>query len=573
MAHNAGSFAYLALLLVVPLTITAFATLRPVVATLVVYLGSVMFGPMLVDFDAPLVPPLDKESLPNLMIFICVCVTARREMKAARMGTGLDILVLGLVFCAAGTALTNTDLLQYGPTSLPGMATGDILSEGIRLFLLPVIPFLVARTLFRSTDDCKTLLKGLAIAGLLYTPFIVIEMRMSPQFHAWVYGFHQHDFSQTRREGGFRPMVFMAHGLAVAMLVLTSVIATITLAKAKVKYVKLPRMVPPLIQISILATIKSMGAFIYGCVAIPFAWFLKPKTQIRIAVFLACIAGFYPLLRATGLFPREQLVEWAASIEQDRARSLEFRFSNEDDLINKMLDRPLFGWGGFSRGHVFDPGQRRGHLGRGRRRGLGAQPQRDHRLHRHLRLAALPGDRRARRVGKLSPQDQPLLAGVALISTFYTLDLLPNGFFNQIPFFLAGALMGLSQGMSSQPAVRPEVARLQQALALLQQANLRARRGQPVPRASLQALRVRVDRSGRSCRRRRPVRSRSRAVRLVRSRRRSSRIATMMIPTKSPRPTPINVRFTRALRAARPTRRAARSPRSERARRCARART
>jgi hypothetical protein len=483
LAHNAGSFAYLALLLVVPLTITAFATLRPVVATLVVYLGSVMFGPMLVNFDAPLVPPLDKESLPNLMIFICVCVTARREMKAARMGTGLDILVLGLVFCAAGTALTNTDPLQYGPTSLPGMASGDILSEGIRLFLLPVIPFLVARTLFRSTEDCKTLLKGLAIAGLLYTPFIVIEMRMSPQFHAWVYGFHQHDFSQTRREGGFRPMVFMAHGLAVAMLVLTSVIATITLAKAKVKYLKLPRFVPPLLQVSILATIKSMGAFIYGCVAIPIAWFLKPKSQIRIAVFLACIAGFYPLLRATGLFPREQLVEWAASIEQDRARSLEFRFSNEDDLINKMLDRPLFGWGGFSRGHVFDPANgedisvvdggvvsvlsRSGIIGFIVTFGSLLYPV----------VAAL------RRVGKLSPQDQPLLAGVALLSTFYTVDLLPNGFFNQIPFFLAGALMGLSQGMSSQPAVRPELARLQQALALLQQANLRARPGQPVPRA------------------------------------------------------------------------------------------
>jgi hypothetical protein len=470
--------------LVVPLTIVAFATLRPAVATLVVYFGSVMFGPMLVNFDAPLIPPLDKESLPNLMIFICVLVTAKQQLKAARMGTGIDLLVFSMVLCAAGTAFTNTDTLQYGPTVLPAMASGDIPSEAIRLFLLPVIPFLVARALFRTTDDCRTLLKGLAIAGLVYTPFIIIEMRLSPQFHAWVYGFHQHDFSQTRRGGGFRPMVFMAHGLAVAMLVLTSVIATITLAKAKVKYLKLPRVVPPLVQSLILATIKSMGAFIYGCFAVPIAWFLKPKTQIRIAVILACITASYPLLRMTGIFPREQLVEWAASIEQDRARSLEFRFSNEDDLMNKMLERPLFGWGGYSRGHVFDPAN--GEDMSVVDGGMVSVLSRSGLVGFVVTFGALlyPVFAAFRRVSKLSPQDQPLLAGVALLSTFYTVDLLPNGFFNQIPFFLAGALMGLSQGMSSQPAVRPELARLQQALALLQQANARAaRRGQPVPRA------------------------------------------------------------------------------------------
>src|SRR5690349_3189313 len=42
-------------------------------------------------------------------------------------------------------------------------------------------------------------------------------MRLSPQLHVWLYGFHQHSFLQNERWGGYRPMVFMEHGLMVAM--------------------------------------------------------------------------------------------------------------------------------------------------------------------------------------------------------------------------------------------------------------------------------------------------------------------------------------------------------------------
>ena len=46
----------------------------------------------------------------------------------------------------------------------------------------------------------------------------MFEARLSPQLHSRLYGFTQHDFLQTvRGDYTYRPMVFMQHGLAVAM--------------------------------------------------------------------------------------------------------------------------------------------------------------------------------------------------------------------------------------------------------------------------------------------------------------------------------------------------------------------
>ena len=50
---------------------------------------------------------------------------------------------------------------------------------------------------------------------MIYVPLCLFEIKMSPQLHQLVYGYHQHGFDQTIRLGGFRPMVFMQHGLAV----------------------------------------------------------------------------------------------------------------------------------------------------------------------------------------------------------------------------------------------------------------------------------------------------------------------------------------------------------------------
>ncbi len=41
-------------------------------------------------------------------------------------------------------------------------------------------------------------------------------------------------------------------------------------------------------------------------------------------------------------------------VGESRADSLDFRFDNDDFLIAKARQRPMFGWGGWSRNRVFD---------------------------------------------------------------------------------------------------------------------------------------------------------------------------------------------------------------------------
>lgn len=62
----------------------------------------------------------------------------------------------------------------------------------------------------------------LVIAGLIYTVPMLYEIRMSPQLHTIFYGYFPHSFGQQARGGGFRPVVFMGHGLLVGFLRLSS---------------------------------------------------------------------------------------------------------------------------------------------------------------------------------------------------------------------------------------------------------------------------------------------------------------------------------------------------------------
>jgi hypothetical protein len=54
----------------------------------------------------------------------------------------------------------------------------------------------------------------------------------------------------------------------------------------------------------------------------------------------------------------------------------------------------------------------------------------------------------------VDPRARKVVDVMALIVALHALDLVPNGLFTQMPFFLAGALAGLSQGIGG-PRQRP----------------------------------------------------------------------------------------------------------------------
>jgi len=229
------------------------------------------------------------------------------------------------------------------------------------------LPYFVARVYFSDLQGLNTLGIMVFVGGLLYIPFCLEEMIMSPQLHRLTYGFHQHSFLQSMRGEGFRPMVYMDHGLMVAMWMVSASMLGLWLSYSGVipkKWSILPygdflRKFPLwLLLATLLVTtmlMKSTGALtllMLGLITLYFS--NKWKTTIIILLLLV-IPPTYMMTRATGLWSGENLpILVAEKISEERAQSLQFRFDNENILVEKALDGTFFGWGGWNRSRVFD---------------------------------------------------------------------------------------------------------------------------------------------------------------------------------------------------------------------------
>ena len=183
---------------------------------------------------------------------------------------------------------------------------------------------------------------------------MLLEVRLSPQLHRWIYGFFPHSFAQMMREGGFRPVVFMGHGLLVAIFT-----ALCALAAAVHYRLKKPMFgAPPIALLGfillLLVICKSMGALMLGLIGVAALMFLNLRLiNFGTAAVLVLVIS-YPVLSFADLFPHDWLVEQAAKANEERADSLSFRFNNEEALLGRALEKPWFGWGGYGRARYDD---------------------------------------------------------------------------------------------------------------------------------------------------------------------------------------------------------------------------
>jgi hypothetical protein len=249
-------------------------------------------------------------------------------------------------------------------------------------------------------------------------------------------------------------MIFMQTGLAVGMFMLAATIAAIVLhrtGRVKARTVYFLGVV--------LVLCKSTGAIIYALAVLPVVALVK-RPRARLPAFLALLTLLYPALRTTDTFPTDALVAQAEKLNEERALSLWFRFDQEYQLLQRALEQPYFGWGGYNRNRHFDPvtGEdlsvtdgdwaiqigSRGLLGFVAVYGL-------------LTVPVVLTWRRIKRIRVRS--DRQRLAALALLTSLLVVDLLPNGLFHCLPFFLSGALFGLLHGLGSAGRAAPEAPR------------------------------------------------------------------------------------------------------------------
>jgi uncharacterized membrane protein len=152
----------------------------------------------------------------------------------------------------------------------------------------------------------------------------------------------------------------------------------------------------------------------------------------------------YPVLRGADLFPTSAILSLGETFGTDRARSMEFRFKNEDQLLEKARKRPWFGWGKYNRNKVIDD---EGHpvsvtdgqwiIAFGVSGVTGFLTE--------FGLLLVPIFLTSRRLRWVEdPTQRRLIASLSLIVAVTAVDLIPNSRFSSYPYFLAGALLSLS---------------------------------------------------------------------------------------------------------------------------------
>jgi hypothetical protein len=445
-----NAFANLALYAWPVVTVLLFLAFRPQVAVLCSIIGSMMYLPEKVFIDLPF-HDFGKMEVASAAV-LCGCLLsphARRRLWTQKPIKTSDIPWFLYMAFAFATTKTNPEGLRYSDTVIPGLDAYEGLSMVIGDAIMLWIPFWIGRSLFHTRADAKLLLRAFQMAAVIYLPLIVIELVMSPQLHNWIYGFAQHDFIQTMRSGGYRPMAFMGHGLALTLFLSASIIAglTLTMSQSAGPWRIRGRWISGLLLV-VLVACKSTGALVFAMVFSVVLLAFKPAWQLRVFALLAAFVLIYPVTRATGLFPEKELIDAVVSaVGPERAQSLQFRFQNEHDLAERAAEKPWFGWGRFGRnaiysiwnGQTMSVSDGQWIIVYGIRGVVGF-------LLFFIGLFVPVAMLRKPLTVLADVRDRALLTGLGCIVILYSVDLIPNGLFTNFPIFVAGALAGLAQG-------------------------------------------------------------------------------------------------------------------------------
>ena len=238
-----------------------------------------------------------------------------------------------------------------------GLGAYDGISAVFRQCVTWGLPYFIGRLYLTDLDGLRDLAMGFFLGGLAYVPLCLLEIRISPQLHRVLYGFYAHpDFAQNIRMGGYRPMVFMEHGLMVGMWMAGATLVGGWCWASGLLGRLFGKRALPMLGLLFVTTVlvKSMGALgltILGLGALYATKLTKSKVFVLALVLLPLL---YIATRSTGVFDGAAIVNAIGAVQQERADSLQFRLDNENILLEKARQRIFLGWGGWGRARVYN---------------------------------------------------------------------------------------------------------------------------------------------------------------------------------------------------------------------------
>lgn len=294
------------------------------------------------SYPIPILPPYSKISAVCYAILLATIVYDTARLTCFKPGW-LDVPMVIWCLCPIFSQVTN-NASPISPTFNQIIAWG--------------LPYFLGRLYLGSLDGMRQLAIGILAGGLAYIPFTLIEGVRGPILHQMVYGVNSfEDWSQASRGGGWRPVVFMQHGLMVAVWMMTAALIAVWLWQTGALKKFQGRNIKTLAIILIIAFFlcRSSGAyslFVFGLIVLFSAkWF---RTSLPLLFIIGYIV-FYLYIAALGEFSSKDVMGFITPIfGEERASSLKYRFDMEEILGEKARQRFLFGWGDTGGSRVYN---------------------------------------------------------------------------------------------------------------------------------------------------------------------------------------------------------------------------
>lgn len=399
--------------------ISLFLILSPRRAVIASYVGGWLFLPITVGYEILGLPDYTKVVATIIGVAIGIVLFDGKRILSFQVHR-IDSAVI--VFCLWGATSSFST----------GKGAWDAFSAILENSILWGFPYVVGRIYFRDLGSFRDLALGIVIGGLIYVPLCLIEVRMSPQLHSWIYGYHQHQFEQSIRFGGYRPTVFMQHGLAVAMWMVNATALAIWL-QVNGTLRRYPMLLVTGMSVTLLVTTvlcKSTGALtlmIVGLAAV-FAASLVQKPWPLLVLIM--ISPLWMTCRTLDLINGQIVYDLFSLISEERAQSFQIRLDQEEEIRQIALQTPIFG------GSRWWPnGADQLWLIYFRNFGIVG-------IATFTAIFLVPGWILLRRIPfhQLCQPEWAPVAGMILIVVLYTIDNLLNGLVNPIFTVVAGAL-------------------------------------------------------------------------------------------------------------------------------------
>lgn len=323
------------------ISIALFAKFAPRRAILISMIGGWLFLPIAV---IPISGPLPDVSKATTVLagILCGMLWFDRAAFLRVRPTWFDVPMLVWVLSPFLSSVTN------------GLGVYDGLSAVLENGLTWGIPYWLGRIYFFAAEGLRDLAWGFFLGGLLYVPLCWFEILNGPYLQFVIYGVYPDAAMDAFRFGGWRPIVFMAHGLMVALWMTAASVCGIVLFFGGIlaRCGRWHGAATVLVLVATTFALKSVNAWLLlACVMMMLVVSMRHQRARLIQGTIALIF-VYLFSRVTGLWYAFEFGTLMTAILPDKKESVMFRLVNEIQIAERARLQPLLGWGRWGRAYV-----------------------------------------------------------------------------------------------------------------------------------------------------------------------------------------------------------------------------